>query len=41
MWAIALQKVLADKTERHIELTAQEFEKIKKEREKRDVSMDK
>jgi predicted Co/Zn/Cd cation transporter (cation efflux family) len=41
MWAMALQKVLADKTERHIELTAQEFEKIKKEREKRDVSMDK
>lgn len=33
IWAMALQKVLADKTERHIELTVEEFEQMKKERE--------
>lgn len=36
IWAMALQKVLADKTSRHIELTSEEFEQMKKEQEEKD-----
>ena len=35
-WAILLQKVLADKTERHIKLSAEEFEKLRAEQEEKE-----
>ena len=35
-WAIALQKILADKTSRHLEIDITEFDKLRKEQEKRD-----
>ena len=37
-WAIVLQKVLADKTSRHLEIDITEFSKLRKEQEEREAN---
>lgn len=35
-WAIVMQKVLADKTSRHIDISTSDFEKLRREQEEKD-----